>query len=163
MSGGTTREKTITVTQDTASPASADTGTTEPDLPTAADLQSLLDGPHAALREATRQRLLASTSAARTDSRATTTATWSCGGSRSSAATARAPGPSPRSTAVRTTRPAGIATFQTLGHGDLSLMVKMGVQFGLFGGAVHRLGTEKHHRAYLRDLGTARTCPAASR
>jgi acyl-CoA oxidase len=46
--------------------------------------------------------------------------------------------------------PAGsIASFQTLAHGDLSLLVKVGVQFGLFGGAVHRLGTEKHHRAYL--------------
>jgi acyl-CoA oxidase len=46
--------------------------------------------------------------------------------------------------------PAGsIASFQTLAHGDLSLLVKVGVQFGLFGGAVHRLGTEVHHRTYL--------------
>ena len=47
-----------------------------------------------------------------------------------------------------------IAAFQTLGHGDLSLLVKVGVQFGLFGGAVHRLGTERHHDAYLRDLAS---------
>ena len=32
---------------------------------------------------------------------------------------------------------------------DLSLMVKMGVQWGLFGGAVHALGTERHHTEYL--------------
>jgi acyl-CoA oxidase len=42
-----------------------------------------------------------------------------------------------------------IAGFETLGIGDLSLLVKCGVQFGLFGGAVLHLGTERHHRAYL--------------
>ena len=45
-----------------------------------------------------------------------------------------------------------IAAFQTLGHGDLSLVVKVGVQFGLFGGAIERLGTQRHHDAYVRDL-----------
>ncbi|TDQ48796.1 acyl-CoA dehydrogenase family protein [Actinorugispora endophytica] len=35
---------------------------------------------------------------------------------------------------------------------DLSLMVKVGVQWGLFGGAVQALGTERHHAAYLRDV-----------
>ncbi|MBC7372633.1 MAG: acyl-CoA dehydrogenase family protein [Frankiales bacterium] len=45
-----------------------------------------------------------------------------------------------------------IAAFQTLGHGDLSLAVKVGVQFGLFGGSIERLGTQRHHDAYLRDL-----------
>jgi acyl-CoA oxidase len=51
--------------------------------------------------------------------------------------------------------PAGsIASFQTLAHGDLSLLVKVGVQFGLFGGAVHRLGTERHHRAYLPGVAS---------
>ncbi|MFC7329691.1 acyl-CoA dehydrogenase [Marinactinospora rubrisoli] len=32
---------------------------------------------------------------------------------------------------------------------DLSLMVKVGVQWGLFGGAIQSLGTEPHRRAYL--------------
>ncbi|MCW2679513.1 MAG: caiA [Frankiales bacterium] len=51
--------------------------------------------------------------------------------------------------------PAGsIASFQTLAHGDLSLLVKVGVQFGLFGGAVHRLGTEEHHRKYLPGVAS---------
>lgn len=47
-----------------------------------------------------------------------------------------------------------IATFETLGFFDLSLAVKFGVQFGLFGSSVHRLGTERHHEPYLRDIGT---------
>jgi acyl-CoA oxidase len=42
-----------------------------------------------------------------------------------------------------------VAGFETLGIGDLSLLVKCGVQFGLFGGAVLHLGTERHHEAYL--------------
>jgi acyl-CoA oxidase len=40
----------------------------------------------------------------------------------------------------------------TLGFGDLSLMVKAGVQWGLFGGAVQLLGTRRHHERYLRDI-----------
>ncbi len=38
-----------------------------------------------------------------------------------------------------------IASFETLALADLSLLVKCGVQFGLFGGAVHHLGTRSHH------------------
>jgi acyl-CoA oxidase len=45
---------------------------------------------------------------------------------------------------------ANVAAFETLGHGDLSLLVKFGVQFGLWGGAVHQLGTRDHHERYLR-------------
>src|SRR5437588_8455875 len=43
----------------------------------------------------------------------------------------------------------GIAAFETLGHSDLSLLVKCGVQFGLFGGAVQHLGNDHHRREYL--------------
>src|SRR4051812_23351937 len=42
-----------------------------------------------------------------------------------------------------------VAGFETLAYGDLSLLVKCGVQFGLFGGAVLHLGTAKHHEKYL--------------
>ncbi|MFK7989358.1 MAG: acyl-CoA dehydrogenase [Sandaracinaceae bacterium] len=49
-----------------------------------------------------------------------------------------------------------IKAFEALGMFDLSLVVKFGVQFGLFGGAILNLGTEKHHRAYLADVGSAR-------
>jgi acyl-CoA oxidase len=47
-----------------------------------------------------------------------------------------------------------VAGFETLAFGDLSLLVKCGVQFGLFGGAVLHLGTERHHERYLRELIT---------
>jgi acyl-CoA oxidase len=49
---------------------------------------------------------------------------------------------------------ANVAAFETMGHGDGSLLVKFGVQFGLWGGAVHHLGTERHHELYLRQIGT---------
>lgn len=49
-----------------------------------------------------------------------------------------------------------VAGFETLAFGDLSLLVKCGVQFGLFGGAVLHLGTRKHHEAYLKDITSLR-------
>jgi acyl-CoA oxidase len=47
---------------------------------------------------------------------------------------------------------ASVAAFETLAYGDLSVLVKVGVQFGLFGGAVLMLGTKRHHDAYLADV-----------
>jgi acyl-CoA oxidase len=49
---------------------------------------------------------------------------------------------------------ANVAGFETLGFGDLSLLIKFGVQFGLWGGAVHQLGTRRHHERYLRDIAS---------
>jgi acyl-CoA oxidase len=49
---------------------------------------------------------------------------------------------------------ASIAAFETSGFGDLSVLVKLGVQFGLFGGAILQLGTERHHEEYLERLIT---------
>jgi acyl-CoA oxidase len=49
---------------------------------------------------------------------------------------------------------ASIAAFETLAFGDLSVLVKVGVQFGLFGGAILQLGTQEHHDAYLPRLIT---------
>ncbi|HUG84401.1 MAG TPA: acyl-CoA dehydrogenase [Euzebya sp.] len=46
----------------------------------------------------------------------------------------------------------GIAAFETLAFGSLSLLIKAGVQWGLFGGAVYSLGTQAHHDAYLADI-----------
>ncbi|MGW7094195.1 acyl-CoA dehydrogenase family protein [Streptomyces sp. NPDC054874] len=51
---------------------------------------------------------------------------------------------------------ASVAAFETLAFGDLSVLVKVGVQFGLFGGAILHLGTERHHDAYLPDLITGK-------
>ncbi|MFH8336369.1 acyl-CoA dehydrogenase [Streptomyces sp. AM6-12] len=49
---------------------------------------------------------------------------------------------------------ASIAAFETLAFGDLSVLVKVGVQFGLFGGAILHLGTDHHHKTYLPRLVT---------
>lgn len=46
-----------------------------------------------------------------------------------------------------------MAVFETLGYHDLSLAIKFGVQFGLFGGSVLWLGTERHHARYLSAIG----------
>lgn len=46
------------------------------------------------------------------------------------------------------------AVFETLAAHDQSLVTKFGVQFGLFGGTIYLLGTERHHARYLRDVGT---------
>jgi acyl-CoA oxidase len=49
---------------------------------------------------------------------------------------------------------ASVAIFETLAYGDLSVLVKFGVQFGLFGGSIQQLGTERHHAAYLPAIGS---------
>lgn len=46
------------------------------------------------------------------------------------------------------------AVFETLAYHDLSLTIKFGVQFGLWGGAVANLGTQKHYERYLAATGT---------
>jgi acyl-CoA oxidase len=40
---------------------------------------------------------------------------------------------------------AALIVFETLGFHDLSLQIKFGVQFGLFGGSILQLGSERHH------------------
>ena len=48
---------------------------------------------------------------------------------------------------------ASVAAFETLAFGDLSVLVKVGVQFGLFGGAILQLGTEAPPRRLPRGPG----------
>ena len=43
---------------------------------------------------------------------------------------------------------------ETLSYHDLSLVIKFGVQFGLWGMSVMFLGTEKHFEKHLKDIGT---------
>ncbi|MBX2966733.1 MAG: acyl-CoA dehydrogenase family protein [Cyclobacteriaceae bacterium] len=43
---------------------------------------------------------------------------------------------------------------ETLSYHDLSMVIKFGVQFGLWGMSVYFLGTQKHHKKYLKDIGT---------
>jgi acyl-CoA oxidase len=47
---------------------------------------------------------------------------------------------------------AAVTRIEMLAMSDLSLMVKAGVQWGLFGGAIENLGTERHHEAYVRRI-----------
>lgn len=47
---------------------------------------------------------------------------------------------------------AAVTMIEMLAMSDLSLMVKAGVQWGLFGGAVENLGTERHHEAYVPEI-----------
>src|SRR5947209_7878840 len=47
---------------------------------------------------------------------------------------------------------AAITMIEMLAMSDLSLMVKAGVQWGLFGSAVENLGTERHHDAYVKQI-----------
>ncbi|OYQ42029.1 acyl-CoA oxidase [Flavobacterium cyanobacteriorum] len=46
------------------------------------------------------------------------------------------------------------AIMETLSYHDLSLVIKFGVQFGLWGMSILSLGTEKHYRKYLKQVGT---------
>lgn len=46
------------------------------------------------------------------------------------------------------------AIMEALSYHDLSLVIKFGVQFGLFGMSIYFLGTEKHHRKYLQQAGS---------
>ncbi|WP_416061523.1 acyl-CoA dehydrogenase [Rhodococcus indonesiensis] len=45
-----------------------------------------------------------------------------------------------------------VASIEILAMSDLSLMVKAGVQWGLFGGAIENLGTARHHDRYINPL-----------
>lgn len=47
---------------------------------------------------------------------------------------------------------AAVTKIELLAMSDLSLMVKGGVLWGLFGGAIQNLGTERHHDEYLTPL-----------
>src|SRR5258708_14198082 len=41
-----------------------------------------------------------------------------------------------------------------LSYHDLSLVIKFGVHFGIWGMSVNFLGTERHHKKYLKDIGS---------
>ena len=60
----------------------------------------------------------------------------------------------PKSVGGRDDVAAFMAAFETLGFHDISLVIKFGVQFGLWGGSVLRLGTDYHHRKYLPATAT---------
>lgn len=47
-----------------------------------------------------------------------------------------------------------IVAFEMIAYHNLSLVIKYGVQFGLFGGSIQQLGSERHHQAYLPQVGS---------
>lgn len=47
---------------------------------------------------------------------------------------------------------AAVIGIEMLAMSDLSLMVKAGVQWGLFGGAIENLGTKRHHEVYMQRI-----------
>ncbi|GAA3970528.1 acyl-CoA dehydrogenase [Allohahella marinimesophila] len=60
----------------------------------------------------------------------------------------------PESVGGKDDMPAFIHMFAALAMFDLSLVVKFGVQFGLFGGSILFLGSERHHKKYLADIAS---------
>ncbi len=49
-----------------------------------------------------------------------------------------------------------VATFEALASFDLSLVIKYGVQFGLFGGSIYFLGSDEQREKYLHDVADMR-------
>ena len=47
-----------------------------------------------------------------------------------------------------------LVAFETLAFHDTSLLIKYGVQFGLFGGSINMLGTSRHHETFLKRVAT---------
>jgi acyl-CoA oxidase len=125
-----------------------------PATPAAAELQRFLDGPHAAVRDRVREWLSQDGNAPAYDlpleEHRAQVLVWA----RELAARGESVAGYPREYGGEDDLGGYISGFETLGFGDLSLLVKVGVQFGLFGGAVLHLGTERHHERYLADIAS---------
>jgi acyl-CoA oxidase len=62
----------------------------------------------------------------------------------------------PRSVGGEESVPKFMAAFETLAFHDISLVIKLGVQFGLFAGSIQQLGSEYHHQKYLPGAAAAK-------
>ncbi|TNC46461.1 acyl-CoA dehydrogenase [Mumia zhuanghuii] len=120
----------------------------------ATSLRTALDGPYAAVRDNTRDQLVKtgvltdptlSLDEQRTRTREALMALASTGLPAAGFATAHGGEGDVAATLIG---------FEMLVHSDVSLMVKAGVQWGLFGGAIENLGTERHHNRYLPGVVT---------
>ncbi|MCW3022494.1 MAG: acyl-CoA dehydrogenase protein, partial [Conexibacter sp.] len=121
-----------------------------------AALRRLLDGEHAAIRDGTRAWLSRPGSAPRPDLPMEEHRAQVLAWARELAEAGETAIGFPQEFGGRGQVGGSIAAFETLAFGDLSLLVKCGVQFGLFGGAVLHLGTRKHHEAHLSDITSLR-------
>jgi acyl-CoA oxidase len=138
----------------------AATTTTAPGAPPtardAAALRRLLDGAHAATRDLTRAWLSEPGNAPRPDLPREEHRAQVLAWAQDLAASGETSRGFPEEFGGRGEVGASVAAFETLAFGDLSLLVKCGVQFGLFGGAVLHLGTRRHHERYLADIAALR-------
>jgi acyl-CoA oxidase len=121
---------------------------------TATDLQAFLDGPHAAVRDRVREWLSQEGNAPAHDLPLEEHRAQVLAWAKELAGRGETVAGYPRAYGGDDDLGGYISGFETLGFGDLSLLVKVGVQFGLFGGAVLHLGTERHHERYLADIAS---------
>ena len=128
-------------------------GHTEPSF-SPARLQALLDAPYAEVRDRVRRLLSGSEFAYRPELDSASHRRLVTRWCRRLAEEGLGSLSFPRSVGGGEDLGAFIAAFETLAHHDSSLLVKFGVQFGLFGGSVLQLGTERHHRDYLERIGS---------
>ncbi|MDQ6775419.1 MAG: acyl-CoA dehydrogenase family protein [Actinomycetota bacterium] len=119
-----------------------------------AALQRLLDGPYAKLRELVRERLARPEFAPMIALPSPEYREWVFERAKALAAEGGTALGFPVEYGGAGNPGANVASFETLALGDLSLLVKVGVQFGLWGGVVQQLGTKPHHDRYLADIAT---------
>ena len=117
-------------------------------------LQAFLDGPHSALRQRIRDLLSRKEFALRhevhRDEHRELVFAW-C---QRLAASGLGSLAFPVAYGGRGDPRASTVAFEMLAFHDTSLLIKYGVQFGLFGGAVNMLGTQRHHEKYLRQIAS---------
>jgi acyl-CoA oxidase len=121
-----------------------------------AQLRALLDGEHAEIRDRCRAWLSLPENAPRPDLAMEEHRAQVLAWARALADAGETARGFPEEFGGRGQVGGSIAGFETLAFGDLSLLVKCGVQFGLFGGAVLHLGTRKHHERHLSDITSLR-------
>jgi len=134
-----------------AEPVSASAGSIS--SPMAEELQTILDGEHVELRDRLR-RLLCEPSFKRQyglskEAYRELVLDW-C---RVLASKGLGALPYPRECGGQDDEALSVVVFEMLAFHDLSLTIKYGVQFGLFGGAVRLLGSERHQEKYLAATG----------
>ena len=150
-----TREDTVPPAADDLTPVTPtlDPRRTPPEIDVPA-LAALLDGRYADVRALVRRNL--ATYASVLEEAETLTRDGTATGCATSSSSWRPPSDGdglPAGVRRRRRHRRVRGAFETLAFGDC-LLVKVGVQFGLFGGAILQLGTKPHHDAYLRDLVT---------
>jgi acyl-CoA oxidase len=119
-----------------------------------AELQRFLDGPHGAVRERVREWIEHDGNAPRDDLPLEEHREQVLAWAKDLAKMGETVAGYPEKYGGKDDLGGYISGFETIAFADLSLLVKVGVQFGLFGGAVQHLGTERHHERYLADIAS---------